>query len=371
MHSSSTAYAPQPRELLGRVLREMRTTREMTGRYLADMAELSHTQISRIESGRTSTPSVGTLRRLAAALNFNDRPLLILAGHRTGDDARAELQRMLVEHAGVFEGWAEFMGMSRDQALAIAGDPGATHAQLCSVAAELALWMNAEDGSGEDEREERDPELRELLEIWQVLDDAHRAMIVRYARAVREVHTLEFSAAQQRLVAREASTPATTGPFSEEDLRRRGFEGFVGVRSLPPGAAGVPRSAGVYAVVRRSTAPPSFLETSVGGHYKGKDPAVPVEQLAEKWVDSHTVYIGQAKTGLRKRIDQLARYSRTEDIAHWGGRYLWQLADHDELLVCWRPDPDPAAAEAQLIDEFVHQTDALPFANLIRGTKAR
>jgi transcriptional regulator with XRE-family HTH domain len=350
------------------VLRELRKARDMTGRHLAETAELSHTQISRIESGRTATPSVGTLRRLADALNFNDRPLLILAGHRTGDDARADLRAMLAEHAGVFESGGEFMELTRDQAAEIVSNPTATHAQLCTVAAELALWMNAEDDDDALD-DEQDPELRGLLDIWRVLEEPHRTMIVRYAHAIRDVHLLEFSVSRQRLIARATPNASSAGPFSERDLRSRGFEGFVEVASLPLGAAGVPRDAGVYAVVRRSTEPPSFRSHSVGGHFKGRNPTVPAEKLSAKWIDSPTVYIGRAKTGLRTRLDQLARFARGEPKAHWGGRYLWQLADHDELLVCWRADPHAAVIEAQLIDEFVQLHQAPPFANLINGSK--
>jgi hypothetical protein len=62
---------------------------------------------------------------------------------------------------------------------------------------------------------------------------------------------------------------------------------------------------------------------------------VPVEALQSKWVpDAHTSYIGKADNA-RRRLEQFARFGAGEPVAHWGGRYIWQLADSAELLVAW------------------------------------
>ena len=56
-------------------------------------------------------------------------------------------------------------------------------------------------------------------------------------------------------------------------------------------------SPGVYVVVRRHE-PPSFLDVSPAGHFKGKDPTVPVAELAALWVPgTRIVYIGNANLG--------------------------------------------------------------------------
>ena len=137
-----------------------------------------------------------------------------------------------------------------------------------------------------------------------------------------------------------------------------------------------PAEAGVYVVVRSTAAPPQFLPQSVAGRFKGKDPTVTLETLNLKWLP-HTdvLYIGKAdlgKTGkrsIRKRLDEYRRHGAGEPVAHWGGRYLWQLADSDELLVCWKETPAAQAeeVESEFIANFLSQYGSLPFANLKRG----
>lgn len=146
--------------------------------------------------------------------------------------------------------------------------------------------------------------------------------------------------------------------------------GFVGFRPLE-GAEDVhiPDRSGIY-VVLHNQPEPAFLPRSLGGHFKRKDPTVSLDLLRAKWVSAtETLYIGRASS-LRGRIRLLVRYGRGEPVAHQGGRYLWQLADHRRLQVAWRLEDDPVRAEATLLEEFERAFGALPFANLVRGTRA-
>lgn len=151
--------------------------------------------------------------------------------------------------------------------------------------------------------------------------------------------------------------------FSQEALDAAGFAGFVALARLDPSA--VPTSSGVYAILRASDRDPVFLTSSIGGHFKGKDPTVDVELLRRKWVAGcPVVYIGKA-TSLRSRLRQYRDFGLGKPVGHWGGRYIWQLEDCDRLLVAWRAEADPRSTEKQLLGEFASRHGALPFANIV------
>lgn len=161
-------------------------------------------------------------------------------------------------------------------------------------------------------------------------------------------------------------------PWSREALWQGGFVGFVPFSALP--ASEVPTEPGVYAVLRTSVAPPTFLDTSTASRFKGKDPSVSVDVLASKWVvGPEVIYVGKAtpgntgRRGLRKRLDEYRRSGAGEPVGHWGGRYIWQLADQAELLVAWNPAPEDATTvESRMLRDFIDRYRALPFANLRR-----
>src|SRR5438552_16398950 len=104
------------------------------------------------------------------------------------------------------------------------------------------------------------------------------------------------------------------------DLDSKGFEGFLTTRELSAGRLkDVPRLSGVYVVVCAESEQPSFLASSLGGHFKGKDPTVLVSALESRWVvGTDVLYIGKADQ-LRRRINELCRYAAGDRVGHWGG----------------------------------------------------
>lgn len=151
-----------------------------------------------------------------------------------------------------------------------------------------------------------------------------------------------------------------------ENYRKDGFIGFVPVSELRGNTKVMPESGGVYIVVRESDKAPKFLTEGTGGFFKGKNPNVSIDELKVNYVaDSKIVYIGKA-TSLKKRVGQLLRFGAGSAVGHWGGRYLWQLADSNNLLIAWKPTPtvDPRTEEVRMLEKYVSLHGKLPFANL-------
>lgn len=132
---------------------------------------------------------------------------------------------------------------------------------------------------------------------------------------------------------------------------------------------------GIYIVVYNNIDNPSYLSKGLGGFFKKMNPNVPVETLKHNWVnfkpgDDNIVYIGKAGGGntrsiLKKRIKAYINFGTGKSSPHWGGRYIWQLANSDNLKICWKESGDPINDEKNMLLEFKAKHDnRLPFANL-------
>ncbi len=157
-----------------------------------------------------------------------------------------------------------------------------------------------------------------------------------------------------------------------EEIKKAGFLGFRTIEELQKGVSPLFPVKGVYMVLNVCQTQPAFLQEGTGGYFKGKNPNVSLETLEANWVENSLVlYIG--KTGgensdrtLTMRIEELIAFGTGNNVAHYGGRLIWQLKNSKDLVVCWKPmlKADPETVKKELLKEFVAKYGKRPFANL-------
>ena len=162
--------------------------------------------------------------------------------------------------------------------------------------------------------------------------------------------------------------------MNRDFFHAQGFEGFKTMGELMNGArAQIPTQKGVYVVLREKESAPQFMTEGTGGFFKGQNPNVSLSELKDNWVDdAQVVYIGKAggansSATLQKRLGQYLRFGQGANIGHWGGRYIWQLSDSQDLVICWKTltDNEPREVEHQMIADFkTAHGGKRPFANL-------
>ena len=135
----------------------------------------------------------------------------------------------------------------------------------------------------------------------------------------------------------------------------------------------IPAAPGTYRVVADVGFTPQYRNKSSTIPFKGKDPSIDVAVLKDKWVNSaQVIYIGKAgglnqRATLRQRIKAYIKFGNGLKAAHWGGRYIWQLENVDELYLEWETcgaDEEPATLEHNELVAFKNHYGKLPFANL-------
>lgn len=151
------------------------------------------------------------------------------------------------------------------------------------------------------------------------------------------------------------------------------FQGFKTVKELKEeGFNDIPNEKGVYVVIFKQDKP-VFLKKNIGGHFKDKDPTISIEKIESNWISNEEViYIRQAggngsNATLRKRLKQYIQFGSGKPVGHWGGRYIWQLKDSDNLIIAWKETTkDPFIIESEMIDKFREKHRDRPFANLTK-----
>jgi len=159
---------------------------------------------------------------------------------------------------------------------------------------------------------------------------------------------------------------------SLDDIKRNGFVGFRTMQELFADSSPLPSTKGIYLILKIDSKEPTYLDIGTGGHFKGKNPNVSLQELEKNWIDKTIViYIGKAggessKATLKSRLKQYFGFGQGRSVGHWGGRLIWQLEGSNNLVVCWKalPNADPRSEEGHLIKTFVSQFSNRPFANL-------
>jgi hypothetical protein len=155
-------------------------------------------------------------------------------------------------------------------------------------------------------------------------------------------------------------------------MKKSGFTGFLTIGGLMVSKKIIPPKKGVYLVLYLSEPIPTFVEKGTGGYFKGNNPNVSPNILKEKWVkETKVVYIGRGgqkgkKSTLQSRLSDYLRFGQGKNVGHWGGRYIYQIEESRELVICWKTTGDPEKFESKLIDEFISEYGKLPFGNLRR-----
>ena len=157
-----------------------------------------------------------------------------------------------------------------------------------------------------------------------------------------------------------------------DTIKAAGFTGFKPISKLWKEHSAIPDERGVYLIINPKCELKKFLTKGVGGFFKQKDPNVSQEELSKNWVEnSFVVYIGQAggndsAATLRKRLKQYLDFGKGKPVGHYGGRLIWQIQHHPELLIAWKvlKIDDPKIIERELINAFVKYYGKMPFANL-------
>lgn len=177
---------------------------------------------------------------------------------------------------------------------------------------------------------------------------------------------------------KETKEQKTVAKTECQQLKESGFSGFVTIGQLMNDISLAPVQKGVYVILRKSPSTPvTFIANGTGGFFKGRNPNVKIEQLEKEFLpDVQILYIGKAggtnkkgeasKATLQSRLEQYMQFGQGLPKGHWGGRYIWQIQEARDLLVCWKPlvTGEPREVEKEMIAKFKETYGKRPFANL-------
>ena len=155
-------------------------------------------------------------------------------------------------------------------------------------------------------------------------------------------------------------------------IKDQGVDGFKTIEELRLSRLmAVPRSPGIYLILKNDSSAPQFLTKSTAGWSKGRDPTISPVELSKHWIfKSPILYIGKAGSSgnrsiLRSRLKAYLNHGVGKSVAHWGGRAIWQIQNAEQLIVAWKivTFMEPRDFEKRWLEEFKREFGSRPFAN--------
>ena len=158
-----------------------------------------------------------------------------------------------------------------------------------------------------------------------------------------------------------------------KSIKNSGFSGFKKISELKLNTSLIPKIKGVYLVLCPDNTKIEFVEKGTGGFFKDKNPNIIVIDLQKIWIESaRIIYIGKAggsnsKATLNSRIKQYLNFGQGKKVGHWGGRFIWQIKNVDDYIICWKEllKDEPRNIEIKLMGLFRQKYHTRPFANII------
>ena len=158
-----------------------------------------------------------------------------------------------------------------------------------------------------------------------------------------------------------------------ESIKKSGFNGFITISELKSNSTSIPKVKGVYMVLRPDNKIVEFVEKGTGGFFNGEYPNVTIMELENSWIEeAQIIYIGKAggsnlDATLNSRLKQYLSFGRGKKVGHRGGRYIWQIKDIDDYIICWKelPSDEPRNIESELLGIFKEKFHNRPFANRV------
>lgn len=215
--ATGTKRSAPTRTLLPRLVRMARydvragVPTETTGtprhsiREFARLSGVSHTVITRIESGQVKKPSRDILGRIAYKGFREPTPLLYAAGYLTADEFRNALKPLFSDGGALKEEVREYAThppLSLKEINRRLRSRTVTTAELNELAEAVFSISSEAPGLGDrmysiyelGERSGDAASFGELADVWGYVDDTSRGRLLRYARALRDIADLEYQA---------------------------------------------------------------------------------------------------------------------------------------------------------------------------------